>query len=279
MDPLPNSLPPVVNLHKRISELYQQAQFVISGAIKAHRQYTTIRWKLGGVVLQVIGPRAQYGTGAFDELSKATHVHANILRECRTLAIRLPTEAKFNVWADGVEEDYGYIQWERDVRGFIYDRKDPNMNPLSRETLGIERDAARLERRARAAMKRAQENPDEVDDVDEFAGVISGALDTVQEAGTIPKVRFIRSKRYLEFAKGLPCCKCTAPAPSDPHHVESGGMGIKGNDTSAIPLCRKCHDQMDTKYKPWVDRAGWQTLHQYLSWLLTGHARQMNLPN
>ena len=33
----------------------------------------------------------------------------------------------------------------------------------------------------------------------------------------------------------------------DPAHTEHGGMAYKGADSSAIPLCRACHDQFDGK--------------------------------
>mgnify|MGYP001593580151 CR=1 FL=1 len=50
-----------------------------------------------------------------------------------------------------------------------------------------------------------------------------------------------RNDIYLDFVRGLPCSSCGAPEPSDPHHVEQGGVGIKGSDFSTIPLCRACH--------------------------------------
>lgn len=60
---------------------------------------------------------------------------------------------------------------------------------------------------------------------------------------------------HLDGVRGLCCCACGAPAPSDPHHckdrppfVELGvyrffpEFAMKSADFDAIPLCRPCHD-------------------------------------
>ena len=48
-----------------------------------------------------------------------------------------------------------------------------------------------------------------------------------------------------EYARGLPCCACGSPAPSDPAHVRSRGAGyharLANGDGNIIPLCRACH--------------------------------------
>jgi len=63
--------------------------------------------------------------------------------------------------------------------------------------------------------------------------------------GVLMKKQVARSEEYLEFVRMLPCCICKE-WPSEPHHTESGGVGMKGSDYSAIPLCRphhrECHD-------------------------------------
>jgi len=60
----------------------------------------------------------------------------------------------------------------------------------------------------------------------------------------VPKHKTFRSKKYLDFIRGKPCCNCYRPAPSDPHHVRfdgNGGTSLKPPDTCTIPLCRECH--------------------------------------
>jgi len=51
-----------------------------------------------------------------------------------------------------------------------------------------------------------------------------------------------RSRRYLDYVRGLPCCSCGHPSPSDPHHFGPRGLGQKTDDTRTVPLCRACHD-------------------------------------
>jgi len=55
------------------------------------------------------------------------------------------------------------------------------------------------------------------------------------------KIITIRDKKYLDFIRKQPCWRCSKPSPSHAHHTETGGVGIKGSDYSAIPECAKCH--------------------------------------
>ncbi len=60
----------------------------------------------------------------------------------------------------------------------------------------------------------------------------------------VPKKTPGRDPAYLDFVRAKPCCVCSAPPPSDPHHIAprgQKGMGTKVSDYHAAPLCRKCH--------------------------------------
>ncbi len=60
----------------------------------------------------------------------------------------------------------------------------------------------------------------------------------------------------MAFVREWPCCSCTAPGPSDPHHFGSRGMGQKTDDFRCVPLCRRCHDIFhDTNALPALDKA------------------------
>lgn len=53
----------------------------------------------------------------------------------------------------------------------------------------------------------------------------------------------LRSEEYLDHVRARPCCYCTAPGPSDPHHYRGvKGTGCKPSDLFTVPLCRRCHD-------------------------------------
>lgn len=57
-----------------------------------------------------------------------------------------------------------------------------------------------------------------------------------------------RSPSYLAHVRLQPCCACPKPGPSDPHHTGPRGVGEKGSDFLAIPLCRACHEQVQKFY-------------------------------
>lgn len=60
--------------------------------------------------------------------------------------------------------------------------------------------------------------------------------------GSLFKQPPVRSEGFMAFVRAMPCCVCSAPAPSDPHHYGRHGMGQKTDDTRCVPLCRRCHD-------------------------------------
>lgn len=58
---------------------------------------------------------------------------------------------------------------------------------------------------------------------------------------------FWRSSPYLEWVRSLACANCASPPPNEPHHmigIRGGVMGEKTHDYEAVPLCRRCHDEL-----------------------------------
>jgi hypothetical protein len=55
----------------------------------------------------------------------------------------------------------------------------------------------------------------------------------------VEKSKTYKNPKYLEYIRTLPCCVCRRGA--EPHHADTGGVGIKCSDTRAIPLCHRCH--------------------------------------
>jgi len=60
----------------------------------------------------------------------------------------------------------------------------------------------------------------------------------------------LRDRDYLNFLRRRPCSFCGFPK-TDAHHaikrlrgLSEAGLGMKGPDYLAIPLCRKCHDEL-----------------------------------
>ncbi len=55
-----------------------------------------------------------------------------------------------------------------------------------------------------------------------------------------PKLKTYRNKKFLDWVKSKPCLACGSVG-VDPHHMATGGTGLKCSDLFCIPLCRKCH--------------------------------------
>ena len=60
-----------------------------------------------------------------------------------------------------------------------------------------------------------------------------------------PKPQTIRNKKYLLWLRTQPCAACGQPPTMYVDvvaaHRTGGGVGIKNDDTSALPLCVDCH--------------------------------------
>ncbi len=51
------------------------------------------------------------------------------------------------------------------------------------------------------------------------------------------KIKTYRSEQYKTYIRSLGCLVYHCQKPSEPHHEESGGVGMKGSDLSCVPLC------------------------------------------
>ncbi len=71
-----------------------------------------------------------------------------------------------------------------------------------------------------------------------------------------------RSRAYRAWIREQPCAACGAPPPSDPHHHTlkpgSKAMGVKVTDAWCVPLCRRCHDKLDSP--GWSEKRFWATV-------------------
>jgi hypothetical protein len=58
-------------------------------------------------------------------------------------------------------------------------------------------------------------------------------------------------RKYLIWLRKQPCCVPGEPCgkPVEAHHLTGAGMGLRGKDADAIPLCRvhhrACHDMRE----------------------------------
>ena len=71
----------------------------------------------------------------------------------------------------------------------------------------------------------------------------------------ILKQKTPRDAKYLKWIRTQACTLCSHPQ-VEAHHTTSGGMGLKGSDYEAIPLCHNCHMQLHSVYGkggPWTE--------------------------
>jgi len=71
------------------------------------------------------------------------------------------------------------------------------------------------------------------------------------------KVKTERNPSYLRWLLTQRCVGCGKQADVY-HHASSGGMGIKGSDMDAIPLCHEHHTLIHQHYS----KRGWFTPEQ-----------------
>jgi hypothetical protein len=64
-----------------------------------------------------------------------------------------------------------------------------------------------------------------------------------------------KSAKWLSLVRDFPCAKCGAPPPSDPHHTCGSFGSIKSTDFACIPLCRKCHIEIESNREMHTDAA------------------------
>lgn len=73
----------------------------------------------------------------------------------------------------------------------------------------------------------------------------------------------MKSKKYTDWVKSLPCCVTRMPA-DDPHHIIGyglSGMGQKPSDIFCIPLTRDKHNELHLDITRWEEFYGCQVHH------------------
>lgn len=56
-----------------------------------------------------------------------------------------------------------------------------------------------------------------------------------------------RDPKYLKWLRSQACVVCSNTN-TEAHHTSTGGMGIKGSDYEAVPVCHTCHMMLHNQY-------------------------------
>jgi len=79
-----------------------------------------------------------------------------------------------------------------------------------------------------------------------------------------PKQTAVRDPEYLKWIRTLPCSACGAFSTVAHHHPAAGhsSVGLKCDDTRAIPLCPTCHHRVHSVGKAsfWGDLDAVETM-------------------
>ena len=63
----------------------------------------------------------------------------------------------------------------------------------------------------------------------------------------------VRDREWLDRIKAMPCARCQAAGPSDPHHLFASFGPLKTSDTYTVPLCRKCHGEVEGRMQYFLE--------------------------
>lgn len=120
----------------------------------------------------------------------------------------------------------------------------------------VKRQLSSVERRLTSVTRDMADLADQLDEMDEeerdeVRGVITKGVEMVKDlrekkarTASMNLVKQTpRDESYLDYIRSLACAVCDKPSP-DAHHVETGGVGMKGSDYMTVPLCRSCHGEL-----------------------------------
>jgi len=224
----------------------------IESVVLMHQsQIVIMRYMAGRVVHAIMEStdESTYGKSIIDDISAKTGIGRNILRMSKRLYEHfIGKEDEFVTWVNDKRR-----HWQA-VEGMLKADTDPTV-------LGEEAHAERLKRRAERFMRDLDEMSSLAEAGDQEAlGIMEAAKEEVSRFRNAlaqkdtTKIEPVRADDYLGFIRAQDCCLCGAEGPSEAHHVAQGGMSTKGSDLSCIPLCHKCHSDIEDKGHGWATR-------------------------
>lgn len=202
-----------------------------------------LRWRWG---VELANVKTRYGDSFIRSLAEDTNWYKSSLYDYRALGKAFDTEEDLKAYWDQCERRGIKMNLTKLLRGVtaastqrpdLHGGKAQVVDDLMREveTLGI-----KLEK-----LREFTDAPElSLDKKREILGVLQKAEEVMSEPSQKSFQTTIgQSEDYLDYIRSLPCRICDFN-PVDPHHVETGGVGMKGSDFTAIPLCRKHHDEL-----------------------------------
>ena len=191
----------------------------------------------------------QYGNSVMTNLANDIHVNlSDLYRSCK-LADKFHDEKAFLDWWDRQEKQSLHPSWT-----WIKSHLLPDPASDVQDVYSLEAHAEEVMRSVEKMAEKMEELNTLLDNPQISEGVREQICGVYQQAKTIigesivaaaenSNVDIVRDPAYLGYIRTLECCVC-GQTPTEAHHVETGGIGLKCSDLATIPLCGKHHREI-----------------------------------
>ena len=239
----------MTDLTDNYSELLRECIEIKKAISRTNEQLITLYWKLGVkfVTYEQDGRLdVQYSDETIRKLATDLGIHETTLYRIRQFALRCPTEEKLSAAKQRILDCGRNFTWSEIRRSVLPAEKDkPEL--YGGKAAVVDRTMSRVESLARETEELSQLLHDtslSVDQREQIIGVVNQALgvmaESAKEVECLPALEVDRMA-YLDHIRSLPCVICEVE-PSEPNHLETGGVGMKGSDYVTLPMCRRHHN-------------------------------------
>lgn len=237
------------------------------------------RWKLGAEIIRYEREgliEKEYGNAVVMALSQDIGLHYTVVYRAIAIATKFPTLQSL--------KDFKHLYEKENEKPlsltYIRERVLPKPKDEPEKHGGAE---ALAERQMSLAERLGHELEDlkslapqvSGDTREEIAGVIHKLQEVLSEPTFLPTAKVDRDSGYLNYVRTLPCVVCGGRA--EPHHVEGGGVALKGSDYLTIPLCRKHHDAYHSEGKVGFQQANHVDVFYETTLCLAGFVKQIQM--
>lgn len=210
-----------------------------------------VRFLYGCITLRVKREEG-YGSDAVGRCAERFGIHPNTLRYYVAAAKRLQSNPR--QWIRFLQSG-GYEKTRKHIVAFTQMFSDEEIVPP--------------EVAAEMVKERIEQAADDVHRMTDPVEQESAAVMLTETAGRVlssatEQRRLYQTydppEAYKAFLSSCYCMGCGASPPDggrhDTHHVESGGVALKGNDWLQVPLCRYCHRLAHSGYAKFREQTG-----------------------
>ncbi len=237
----------MTELVNHYSELLRECIEIQDAIRRTNEQLITLYWRLGikYVTYEQDGRvEVQYSDETIRKLATDLGIHETTLYRIRQFALRCPTEEKLNIAKQRILDCGRNFTWSEIRRSVLPAEKDkPEL--YGGKAAVVDRVMSRVESLSRETEELSELLHDgsiSQDQREQIVGVVTQALGVMAEsAKEVESLPVVNRTDYLDYIRSLPCVICQSE-PSEPNHLETGGVGMKGSDYVTLPMCRRHHN-------------------------------------